>query len=91
MGQAESFRRAKSGVLERGSVRPHWGPEREENCGWCGSASAPAVSEPTCPVFFRRRGNPCGRPQPSPYKGEGLAGDRKGRPYGGNALVALVR
>ena len=28
---------------------------------------------------------------PSPYKGEGLAGDRKGRPYGGNALVALVR
>ena len=37
MGQAESFRRAKSGVLERGSVRPHWGPEREENCGWCGS------------------------------------------------------
>ena len=31
------------------------------------------------------------RSAPSPWEGEGLAGDRKGRPYGGNALVALVR
>ena len=29
--QAESFRRAKSGVLGCGPIRPHWGPEWEEN------------------------------------------------------------
>ena len=27
LGQAENFRRAKSGVLECNSFRPHWGPE----------------------------------------------------------------
>ena len=37
-------------VLGCHSVRPHWGPEREENWDWCGFASAPAVSEPTLPV-----------------------------------------
>ena len=47
LGQAENFRRAKSGVLERGPVRPHWGPERAEIWDWCGSTAAPAVSEPT--------------------------------------------
>ena len=31
LGQAENFRRAKSGVLERGSVRPHWGPDLVKN------------------------------------------------------------
>ena len=50
MGQAESFRRAKSGVLERGPIRPHWGPEREENWDCCGSAAAPGFAEPTVPV-----------------------------------------
>ena len=52
LGQAENFRRAKSGVLERGPVRPHWGPERAEILDWCSSDSAPAVSEPTLPVQF---------------------------------------
>ena len=44
---AEHFRRAKSGVLGCGPVRPHWGPEREENWSWCGYVFAPAASEPT--------------------------------------------
>ena len=47
--QAEFFRREKPGVLGCHSVRPHWGPEREENWDWCGSASAPAASEPNAP------------------------------------------
>ena len=41
------FRRAKPGVLACGPVRPHWGPEWEENWSWCGYVFAPAVSEPT--------------------------------------------
>ena len=49
LSRAENFRRAKLGVLECRSVRPHWGPEREENWDWCGSASAPAASEPNAP------------------------------------------
>ena len=47
MEQAESFRRAKLGVLGCGPVRPHWGPERKKNWDWSGSAPAPAASEPT--------------------------------------------
>ena len=49
---AEHFRRAKSGVLGCGSVRPHWGPEREGNWSCCGSASAPGFAEPTPPGRF---------------------------------------
>ena len=46
------FRRAIPGVLGRHSVRPHWGPEREENWDWCGFIPAPAASEPTLPARF---------------------------------------
>ena len=50
--QAEFFRREKPGVLGCHSVRPHWGPEREENWDWCGFIPAPAASEPTLPARF---------------------------------------
>ena len=66
---AEHFRRAKSGVLGCGPVRPHWGPEREENWDCCGSASAPGFAEPTLPVCFLCRGDPRGRPQAFPFRG----------------------
>ena len=46
------FRRAIPGVLGRHSVRPHWGPEREENWDWGGFIPAPAASEPTLPARF---------------------------------------
>ena len=45
-------RRAKSGVLGCSSVRPHRGPEREEDWDWCGFASAPGFTESTSPVCF---------------------------------------
>ena len=66
---AEYFRRAKSGVPECGPVRPHQGPEREENWDCCGSASAPGFAEPTLPVCFLCRGDPRGRPQAFPLGG----------------------
>ena len=52
---AEHFRRAKTGVLGCGPVRPHWGPEREENWDWGGFIPAPAASEPTLPASRTRR------------------------------------
>ena len=76
MGWAKHFRRAKSGVLERGPVRPHWGPEREENWDCCGSASAPGFAEPTLPVCFLCRGDPRGRPQAFPFRGRPIPPDR---------------
>ena len=70
-GQAENFRRAKSGVLERGPVRPHWGPEREENGSCCGPTSAPEFAEPTLPARFSPEGWPhVAARKPSPL-GEG--------------------
>ena len=47
LGQAENFRRAKSGVLGYYPVRPHWGPEWGENWDWCDSMPAPELAEPT--------------------------------------------
>ena len=64
--QAESFRRAKSGVLGCHSVRPHWGPEQEENWDWCDFIPAPAASEPTSRGRSRRRGGPMWPPASLP-------------------------
>ena len=66
---AEHFRRAKSGVLGGGPVRPHWGPEREKNGSCCGPTSAPEFAEPTLPVCFLCRGAPRGRPKAFPFRG----------------------
>ena len=52
MGRAKYFRRARPGVLGCHSIRPHWGPEREENWDWCSSISAPDSAEPTLPARF---------------------------------------
>ena len=64
--QAESFRRAKSGVLGCHSVRPHRGPEQEENWDWCDFIPAPAASEPTSRGRSRRRGGPMWPPASLP-------------------------
>ena len=60
------FRRAKLGVLGCHSVRPHWGPEREENWDWCDFIPAPAASEPTSRGRSRRRGGPMWPPASLP-------------------------
>ena len=49
-------------------------------CFWCGSASAPLSIEPTFPVRFRRRGDPCGRPRVFPLEGETCRAD-EGEPW----------
>ena len=49
-------------------------------CFWRGSASAPLSIEPTLPVRFRRRGDPCGRPRVFPLEGETCRAD-EGEPW----------
>ena len=67
----QCFRRAKSGVLGCGSVRPHWGPGFWENGSWGGPAPAPGFPNQRARSVFRRRGAQCapaGRSGTGPYE-----------------------
>ena len=61
LGPDKNFRRAKSewrSAIPSGPLGPGFAKIR----AWCGSTTAPGFSQPTLPVRFHRRGDPCGRP-----------------------------
>ena len=68
MRQTKYFRRAKSEWCYAISPAP-LGAGLDENFKWCISNAAPGFAEPTIPVCFRRRGDPCGRPKAFPLEG----------------------
>ena len=71
MGQAENFRRAKSGVLACVFIRPHWGPEYTKFAAVAVYELRLALPGQRFWPVFHCKGGYQPPEKPSPSKGEG--------------------